>query len=780
MVPTSDEYRKLAYSIAPYDKIMRQFLPYALIKIIDVSARDTCTYSATSEAFYSNFKQLIDDVMQHSNAWGTLEDYQFLLDGNVLVMPDDPSQMELSQNGWVVEELSSADGQESAEIKLYCKYPNPITTVGRVLAFDPSYDSYPVDVDLVYTRVGVEVARDEIRNNTNYTITSSVRATRYDQIMVQIHKTSKPYRRVHLLEDIPGVYIEFKGTDIVSLSLNQAVDLYSEEAVTGEADLIVRNTNKFLDILNGEGLNAYLQRHQPIDLYLNLIYPDLHEEPVHLGFWELSKWKADNTNLEASFTILDPLNKLSRASYIKGTFPDSPRSLYSMAEEVLADAKIENYRIAEELKSVMSSAALPIATHKECLRLIAQAGRCVLVAATDGAIELRNTSPLLRGTNLIQNAGFDEGAGNWTLSNCTSTTDFINTGLNAILVGAGTASLKQTLSVTSGHKYYGRFYALAHQDLWSLTGTAQLFLNGTAATPNLREANLTPDVWTAVTYQWVANSNSLELDLRSSLSAAALYVDSFMLIDLTALYGVGQEPPQDWCDANLRFTQDSLLFPPHRAGSPDDTLDYSLLFDPPDITLKDPVSSVKVSVYDYVEAADESELYNATRVVRGTETFEVQFNGMCRSCKVTATLEGEGTAPTIVLQEVYAQAARLTVRANGTVRIVVTGKSVSNAFSTFDINFDVASALQEDAKEHAVTNSLITSREVAEDVAAYVAFWDSCRNEYDFSWRQNPAIELLDLLEVHDDFDNNNVIWHTERDLDYTDGALSGDSKGVC
>lgn len=780
MFPTSADFRKLAYSVTPYDMVMRQFIPYALIKIIDVNARENSSYVASSKAFYNNFAQLIDDVITRAQGWGTLEDTQFLLNGTFIVMPDDAGQMQREQNGWVSEQLADAAGNFSPAVTLQCSYTSVATTVGRALFFDPTYDCVPVDFDIVYTRTGIEVARDEIRGNTQYTVVSSVRAVRFDQMTLTVYKVSKPYRRIHLLEDVPGVYLEFRDKDIVSMTVAQEVDIYSEEIVTGEADLVVQNTNKFLDILNGEGLNGYLQKHQPIDLYLNLVYPDLHEEPVLIGRWELSQWRADNAQLEAAFTILDPTTRLSRRDYIRGVFEAAPQSLYSLAEKVFQDAKVTSYRIAEELKSIYTSAALPLATHKECLRQIAQAGLCVVVPAADGYIEIKRMSPLIRGENKIKNAGFDTTSGDWQMSNCAASTAYIHTGLNSVLINAGDSSLKQICATVSGHKYYIRFYALPSQELVTLTGSSHLYVGGALATADLRTANLTPLEWTPLSYQWVASATQTDIDLRSNLSAAALYVDSFLLLDLTEMYGAGNEPSQVWCDTNLRFTLDTLLYPPAARKTPDDVLDYSLLYDPPDITLKDPISTVKVSVYDYVEADTDQDLYNAVRTIKGTETFDITFDGPCKSCTISATLESDGSPVEIVSQAVYARAAHLTIRATGAVRIKATGKAVSASSSTFDIGFDVDASLQEDAKEHSIDNSLITSRELAEDVGAYVAYWDSRRNQYEFSWRQNPAVEVLDSLEVHDDFNNNNVILCTQRNLDYVDGALSGDSGGVC
>ena len=73
----------------------------------------------------------------------------------------------------------------------------------------------------------------------------------------------------------------------------------------------------------------------------------------------------------------------------------------------------------------------------------------------------------------------------------------------------------------------------------------------------------------------------------------------------------------------------------------------------------------------------------------------------------------------------------------------------------------------------------MTNKTVAEDVAGYAAYWYNRRYEYNFDWRQNPAIQVLDTVTVYDDFNRNNGVTITEQNLDYTDGVLGGSSKGV-
>ena len=782
MVPTSSNYKKFVYNKATYELDARHFLPQALIKIIDVAARDVCSYAASSTAFYSEFSELIDDNTEHAHAWGTLEDFQFLLNGTIQLMPDSAVDMQAQQNGFVSEEMSDAQG--NINVTLTCSYTQQVSTVGRTLFFDSSYDAVPSDFTIVYYRTGTEIARDTVSGNTAYTYISKVAASRYDQMIITFTKTICPYRRIHLTEDVPGVYATYADKDVVSLNITQSVDIFSEELTVGEIDLTIQNITKQLDILNAEGLERYLQRRQPIEIRLNLIFPDDSVESILVAYWELSTWKSNKGALDATFTIRDPIDKLAAGEYIKGVLPSSFVSFYDLAKDVLDDAGVKEYTIDSELHNVYTKACLPIAEHKELLRMIAQATQSVVIPEADGSIHIKYISPLIYGYNALTDGAFNK-SDNWTLSNATLSTDYLYIGSNSVKMGAPTSSVAQTISeLTAGHIYYGRFYALPTVDLTGQSGVAGLYIDDVLTSVNIQAANLGVEEWSAVSCRFTHNATSMTVKLQSTLPADILYIDGLMICDLTLIYGAGNEPTQEWCDSNIRFIADTMLIPRAKDPAPVDNLDYNILIDAPEIETSEAVKSVETSIYSYEIASETSEVYKGVRVINGTEEFTIKFSSIAAECTVAATLvddngnTAEGTV-TVLSQNIYSRAAVLKVRATGNVQIIVTGKKVTQSTSTYKVDADIEPSLVADAISKTIDNELITYRAIAENVTSFATYWYGRRYRYNFDWRQNPAVELLDTITVHDDFERNNGVYITDRELEYNNGVLSGNSKGV-
>lgn len=784
MRSVSNAYKQAVYQKGAYALFARHFLPSALFKIIDVDARRAFTYAASSSAFFTDFDGLADDAAYSEVTWGTLEPFQFLLSNDkVVCMHTDEAATKaaLSPYGWCSEALSDADG--NCDITLQCSYPTRTTTIGRTIIFDPCNDSVAKDFDIQYYAQGILIKTVSFRDNDKYAVTSTVGVEGYDRVIFHFYSTTKPYRRIRIIEDVPGIYLEYHDSDITSLVVNKSVDIFMTDFITGEMDLSVQNVTKQLDILNMNGFERYLARRQPLDVYLNLVFPNGTEEKVLVGSWRLATWKSNKGALEATFTIQDPSMQLSTHDYIKGTMPVSYASLYDYAAAVLDDAGIIDYEIDQALLNKYTKAPLPIATHKELLRLIAQAGQCVVIPRDNGSIKIKSISPLVYGQNKLTNGDFEAATG-WTLSNAALSQDYIYTSTYSMKFSTGSSYIRQDIAAVAGRKYYVCARVLTTEYLDAL-GSAYINVSGTNVTPNLAAANIQLENWTLFSAIVVAASNTLQIRMNVNFSQACFYVDGFMVLDLTLLYGAGHEPTAEWCDANIRFFNASMNIPRYEDPAPVDELDYSILLDAPEVTLDAPIDSVLTKIYSYSTEAERTEVYKASRVISGTEEFEIRFNYLVSSPSVVIESLNEAgevtadiTASALISVEWYARAATLKIRTNNTIQVRVEGYKITENSTDYVVDAGADPRLTSDAESKTIDNRLITYNVMAEDVTSFAVYWYSRRYLYDFDWRQNPAVELLDTVTVHDDFSNNNGVLITDLDLSYQNGVLTGSAKG--
>lgn len=115
-----------------------------------------------------------------------------------------------------------------------------------------------------------------------------------------------------------------------------------------------------------------------------------HEEWVPLGtFWSLD-WDSPDDALEASVVARDRLELLRKSTYQPGAVQQNV-SLYSLAEQVLQDAGLlpGEYWIDPALQQIIIPWAwLQPTSHREALRIIAEAALAVVYADRDGVVRI--------------------------------------------------------------------------------------------------------------------------------------------------------------------------------------------------------------------------------------------------------------------------------------------------------------------------------------------------------------------------------------------------------
>jgi hypothetical protein len=74
-------------------------------------------------------------------------------------------------------------------------------------------------------------------------------------------------------------------------------------------------------------------------------------------------------------------------------------------------------------------------------------------------------------------------------------------------------------------------------------------------------------------------------------------------------------------------------------------------------------------------------------------------------------------------------------------------------------------------------NPFIVSSAIATDVANYYLVLLAHREIYNIDWRQNPALDIADIVEVEDNFGVNGNVMLTKQDYAYA-GYLRGSSEG--
>ena len=158
-------------------------------------------------------------------------------------------------------------------------------------------------------------------------------------------------------------------------------------------------------------------------------------------------------------------------------------------------------------------------------------------------------------TNMVQNGSFDTGVNGWLNAQY----DAARKCTYVVSEDGNAVHIVQTVQMISGHKYYLRGNFMREESPGEYSGNDECDLvraiaNRESFNINLRPETIAPDgVWHTKSAIDTVEATG-EWDLRIyTYGNKRLYIDSLLLVDLTAAWGIGNEPDIEWCDKFIGY-----------------------------------------------------------------------------------------------------------------------------------------------------------------------------------------------------------------------------------
>ena len=148
--------------------------------------------------------------------------------------------------------------------------------------------------------------------------------------------------------------------------------------------------DRYYNVDNEDSAINYMETGQEMQVYYGYTLNDGSIEWVKGGTLFMQEWSADDKL--AKFGAVD-IFEYMQDEYKRGEYRPEGITLYDLAVDVFDDAGIlpEQYWVDPYLKKVVVYNPLPMVKHKECLQLIANAGRSVVMQNRDGIIILKSS-----------------------------------------------------------------------------------------------------------------------------------------------------------------------------------------------------------------------------------------------------------------------------------------------------------------------------------------------------------------------------------------------------
>ena len=729
-------------SAAYKEQIQKQFRNRSYVRVsygvFNLQATQEAAFSDNGHTAYG-VGNLNNDILPDRD-YATFEKDYWRADGSQLILP---AAGPYNYDGFVSSAVSGDDNTFTT---------NPTITV----SFSDAQDIYGLTFSFPEGQVPQEIkvnGTSYYPDGSEYVMPDKLESV--TAVTIEFVKAPASGRRVRLNRLRFGQSVYFGNTEITKTSFSSSIDFLSLSLTQKQLSVTIDNRQQIYNPLNSEGLYEYLAAKQPLEIYYGYELDNGTIEWI-LGdnlVLESTPTAADN---EATFTAVDNLTNLTSTFY-HGLYRPTGISLYDLAKEVLDDAGVEHYSIDDHLKTVYTKAALPVATHRECLQIIANAGQCILYTDRRGYIKLEIA---LDPTVTIGDNGH---------------TDFSD---------SDSAYNDQDLPTAK--------YADFLPNSWKAAG-AKIILPGSA--PYMRVGFVSDKICGAdgafstypvfywkysfpysayqipITFDNLDGEYAAEFDVVYKLAGAE--VDRVSITGNTAVtYTVEHEISGiDEIDIEIHKwsvgTRRAMIAQIGSGRVNDMKIDFSTASSKPTVEKSSQVKTVTVNCYGYTPAAEATQLYNESLTLSGDITLNITHDA---AAEVAATITGDGS---ITSQTHCTYYSTLTLTGTGTATLTLTGKVLTTS------SVSVVKHLNPQGEDKdALTNPLITDLTNAQNTAIWIGDYFSKRNFLTTDYRGNPEIDAHDLVYMESQFEPLFPVRIMEHKIEFN-GALSGNVKAV-
>lgn len=321
--------------------------------LVNINAQKTahvesaCVDWCRKDAIFTNNKV--------TKEYATLEENYFKLDGSMHFIAD------------AVQKVSPEAISKNVMEDMVIKFNGTYAIKGLTLEFG---STYPVEFDIeadnfynTYTNESVEFITSDSIGETSY-------------IKIIPKKMVGGQQRLRLRKATMGIGLSFGNADVQNFSCDDTVSLISEELPSENVTINILDKYNQFNVDDKNSYVQFLETGQEIKILFGATLKDKTIEWIPYTTLYLSDWDSQKGKLRISAT--DKLSSLN--DEYSGSNKIFERTAYDEAISILSDAGLSNddYILDDYLKEVILNNPMPIAPHRECLQLLANASRCII------------------------------------------------------------------------------------------------------------------------------------------------------------------------------------------------------------------------------------------------------------------------------------------------------------------------------------------------------------------------------------------------------------------
>lgn len=528
-------------------------------------------------------------------------------------------------------------------------------------------------------------------------------------------------QRLRIHSVLFGIGFQFGNKDLISTKRANTIHHLSEELPQKSFEFTIDNLNQDWTIDNPNSYSGSLKEMQIVQVTYGRELEDGSIYKIPSGYMALQSWSSNHTT--ASFKAVGFLD-YSTTTYYQGKVEEI--TLYDLAEKVFEDMGITSYKIDVYLKRLSTKNPLPIDYHKNCLQMIANAGLCAMYEDGNGVITLKASIASPDYTVTVEN--YEPFSNLASLTGSVSTYNFASAELdysNDDTFFIQSIETQQQTGVVSMMGEELRI-TLVFEATWTFTGLTLSF--GVKYPSAVTIEEYYSDTISAVN---TFEPNSVEY-----------YIDH-------EFYEVDKIVIKFAVDEGKRVHINRLLI----GAMTDYTIREKDMRELPNATQTDRIRSVNIKYFDFI--ATEKQMTATVNADKGENL--VTFDNPCLNYELS-------TEENVTLEITDSGAYYIIFTASDEAKVLITANQYEKAENTVSVE------LRETGQDLTLENDLISSRELAEKVAAWYAEYYGAEIEYSLNYRGEPALDCGDRIFLENRFIDNNMILVTSEELSTSTG----------
>ena len=690
----------------------------ARLEMLDRGVEENSLVEQTYKAAFAT--SIFDNT--HECDYLTFEKDYMKVGGSALILPES----HYLRNGYVSSVLTDAIGQFVEIPTIEVTMQETKNFVGMTYSF---IKAYPTRIRVTAYRDGNQVTQfmstpDALEYVDEYNHIPDCNKVRFEFLSM-----SEPYRRLRISRMIFGLVKVFTNTEILSSKHDMSVDPISSTLPSNSFVMNVLNFNKDYNPDNPRGAWEYFKNGQPLRVrYGTTVNGEM--EWVDSAYLYLSDAPTVRENV-ATFQANDAISYLTD-TYNRGVYMADGISLYDLAEDVLLDAGVTAYELPMALKDVKTKAPMPVLSHRECLQIIANAGRCVLYTDANGVIVM--ALQLDAEVSISDNGHLPWANADKTLVGNVNY-DYITFEPNKWRVASG--EIRYIVPETPAEYRQTCFVSEAMSDNKArFSNPPKLYVSYSLPVSSyqfsIRFDSLNEDC--AADFNVIFSKDGTvikRVEVRGNTEIVYTVNDEVIGFNLVTIEMLSTSRP------NHCIRVEAI----NNGAVTDFYLDFKLALAKPTVTRTKELKSVDVKVHSFTPRGYTESIFDSGMVeVHGETVIQANYNP-------AIDISAEITGGTLVSAEYYARTAFVRVSGDGVVNVVLTGRMLDETQSTVSVKENNTGDICP------MDNPLITDAAMAQDVGEWVGRYLRNRNSYETNFRQDFRLDANDMIYFQSDFE---------------------------